>query len=643
MTDINATFDEKKPFKTRRLALMSDEQQKLATKIQDWYRAAYRDKDNRGVFEDMEAAEMYWEGDANAPESDYDPASNTNIVNSTIEGMVAYLVQQNLAVEAKPRGPSDLPFRDKAVNLMQWCMELNKMRRKMDVHERRRKKFGVGYFRVLFDPDLLDGMGLPWIEAVNPAYLLPDPVVTDIYKTNEGRFMIELLNRSIDSACENFGDEYAEAIEPGYVPMEYEDIFGEFEDADTEIAHDHYLHWLVWTHAWVDDEPEPVEEISSDEFVPETDDNLEGDAETKKHKGYKNKKQILRLIEMSACGVILRDTLADNVIICENDQRYPYFPTPDMFREGSVWPKSTAELLIPVQNKIDDLDDQIMINARLTGNPQRIVDSGSGIDPDKIDNGGGLIMISSYEGGIKYLAPPEMAHYVIQHRDKALGYERTVVSRWSDQMNGIKQQGVDTATESLGLQQSGTQAITHDQILLEETLGEIFEYCLILMMENYTEDEIFRVTKQTGEDSFMPLNPSSMLNIPKLIPAHDSYKRNFAAEFPAAENVPEWMPHPEGLTQKIALDIKVTVGAGLPSNKAFVYQMIEKAAQRGTITPPEDRKLMKEYIGLPIAEQPEMPPQQQIPGMPGAGGPMQNPAIAGLTGGGSPMAPGGVL
>lgn len=649
--NINDTFDDDEDrYKSARLQVMSAEQQKLATKIQDWYRDSYQEKDNRGIFEKMETAELYWEGDANPPESDSDPASNTNIVNSTIEGQVAYLVEQNLAIEAKARKPSSLPFRNKAVNLMEWCKDENKMRRKLDVHERRRKKFGVGIFRVLFEPDMLDGLGLPWIESVNPAYIFTDPVVSDIYKTNDGRFLIEGINRSIYSAREGFGDDLADAITPGYTPMEYSDLFDEFDDgSEGLIARDHYLHWLVWTHAWVDegfgqdDRPEAV-----DPDMPLTDDNVSDDEATESDtvdededvpEKQRGKKKVLRLIEMSACGVILRDTLEQGVLICEDDNRYPYFFTPDMYREGTVWPKATAELLIPVQDMIDDIDDQIRTNARLTGNPQREVNINTAIDPDKMSNEAGLIYPVAESNGIKYLAPPEMPQYIINRRIQGF-QEVPILSRWSFQMNGIKQAGADTATESLALQQGGTQGINHDKMLLEETLSEVFAYCLVLMMENYTETEIFSITEQ-GQDSFMSLNPSMMRQVPMLMPATDSYRQGFADRFPDAANIPEWMPHPEGLTEKIALNIKVTVGAGLPSNKAFIYQMLKDDPD---ITPIERRRLKREYLGLPIPETPEMPQQAtlapgvapQIPGgMPGG----LSPDIAGAAASGAPIPP----
>lgn len=633
VVNINDTFDEHDN-QSGRLAVMSQEQVELADKIMDWYRDAYQEKDDKGIFEKMETAELYWEGEANPPESDNDPASNTNIVNSTIEGQVAYLVEQNIAIEAKARGPSDLPFRNKAVNLMEWCKDQNRMRRKLDVHERRRKKFGTGIFRVLFEPDKLDGLGLPWIESVNPAYVFPDPVISDIYKIQDGRFLIESLNRSVESAREQFGDELADAITPGYTPMEYADMFGEFDGDEGLIAKDHYLHWLVWTHAWVD------EDFGQQAEEPDTltmgDGEEEEVIEAEQAKG---KKKVLRLIEMSADGVILRDTLEQGVLICEDDNRYPYFFTPDMFREGTVWAKSTAELLIPQQDIIDDIDDQIRISARLTGNPQREVTIDSGIDPDKIDNGPGTIYPTNVPNGIRYLEPPEIPQYIQKRRDQAF-QERTIVSRWSDQMNGIRQSGADTATEVLALQQGGTQSITHDKMLLEETLAELFEYTLVLMMENYTETEIFRITEQ-GKESFMPLNPSQMRNVPVLMPASDSYKQMVAQQFPGAQNIPEWMPHPEGLTQKIALDIEVKVGAGLPSNKAFIFQMLQQANQSGAITPPEYRTLLRDYVGLPIPEtppQPPIPPQAMQSMAAGIQGGL-SPEVAGLAQSGAPTPP----
>lgn len=615
--------DEKNEYQKKRMQLMSEEQQALADQIKTWYTDAYNDKESRGIFDKMEEAALYWEGEANQPEDDNLPNSNTNIVNSAIEGQVAYLVEQNIAIEAKPRGPSDKPFRDNAVILMEFCKEQNKLRRQIEIHERRRKQFGTGIFRVLFDPDALDGMGLPKIEALNPAKVFPDPIVHDVYKIQEGRFVIEEINRSIASARDKYGDDIAAAITPGYHPTEHNDMFD--EDTDGEIAGDYYLHMLVWTHGTIKKDVE-VDTVEIDDVTGE---------EVTLKEMVKEEKKVLRLIEMSACGVILRDTAAEGIEICEDDIRFPYFFTPDMYREGTVWGKSTASLLIPIQDTIDDIEDQIILNARLTGNPQREVDIAGDVDTDKITNEPGLIIPSVGGKSIRNIEAGQIPAYIIQHRNQKLMQERTIVSRWSDQMNGIKQVGVGTATESLGLQQAGTQNITHDKMLLEDTLSEVFAYSLTLMLENYTETEVFSITEK---DEFYPINPSEMREVPVLIPATDEYKLNFERDNPGAEYIPDFMPHSENIKKRIALDISVTVGAGLPNNKAFVFQMIDKL--QSLLPPHVFLKLVKEYTGLPIDDELTQPPMQQPP-MPQQ--PMQDANVMGLTQGMNPMMPGGQM
>jgi hypothetical protein len=594
-----ADLEEEFPFQTnmsryqkRRHEVMSEEEIAESDKFLEWFRSSHQDKENRGLFDKWETIDLYWEGEANPPESDTDPASNTNIVNANVEGQVAYLVEQNIAIEAKPRGPSDKPWRDRAVMVMEFVKEQNKMKRKLDVHERRREKFGTGIFRVLFDPDALDGFGLPCIEPCNPAYVFFDPTITDIYKIQQGRFAIEIVNRSLNYAREKYDEELVSAIEPGYHPMEAEMVFGEDEGENDEISRDSYLHMFIFTR-------------------------------------YKKNGELrLRLVEMSGCGVILRDTkkeeeqeeetadeeaqeMAEDEDRIFPDERYPYFLTPDMYREGTVWAKSTAELVIPQQDLIDDLDDQIRYNARLTGNPQRLVSIDSGIDPDKVTNESSISIPTADMNGYKWVEPPRMAESIFRRRDQALGIERQIVTRWSDQQAGVKQQGVDTATEALSLSQGANSGINHKKLLLEETLAEVFEYCLELCMKHWTEEQFFELTEKPGEYDFF--RPSDLAQVPRLIPATSSYQQAFTRDFPNAQETPHYMPlmgepdemgNRKPITQKIALNISVTVGAGMPQNKAFVYSVIKEAMGAQLITPPEGRKLLKEYVGLPIDEEP---------------------------------------
>ena len=51
----------------------------------------------------------------------------------------------------------------------------------------------------------------------------------------------------------------------------------------------------------------------------------------------------------------------------------------------------------------------------------------------------------------------------------------------------------------------------------------------------------------------------------------------------------------------------------MPSNKAFVYNMMIELSRGGIITPQEIRKWLLKNFGLPI--EPELPTQQPIQGM----------------------------
>ncbi|MFT9498257.1 portal protein [Anaerosolibacter sp.] len=577
--------------------VMSEAEIKEANKFMDYYRSSWRDKENRGLFDKWEKMDLYWEGEVNLPESDADPGSNTNIIHPNVEGQVALLVEQNIAIQTEPVGPSDMPFQDAARIMLEFVKEKNKMKRKLDVHERRREKYGTGIFRVTFNPDALNGFGLPEIRPCNPAYVFTDPNIIDIYDVQDGEFIIESMMKSLYWAQNNerFDEERAKAIMPGFSPIEGDYIFGEDDGENDEISRNNYLHLLVWT----------------------------------------KKKGKLRLVEMSACGAILYDSMKDDEEGYYPNNKYPYFFTPMYYREGTVWAKGDAELLIDNQDLINDLDDQMRMNARLSGNPQKVINTASGIDVDKWTNEPSLnIPANDPNNAFRMVEPPNMPAYIQNRRDMALMTERQIITRFSDQMTGQRVKGVDTATEALSLQQAGATGIDHKKLLLQETLSDVFEYILDMIKEYYTEEQAFRITEK--ENQFIFFRGSQLKEVPYMIPASQSFVNGFTANNPDAEP-PQWMQNGTE-TKEAMFDIKVTVGAGMPNNKAFIYQVIREAFRDGVLTPQEYRKLLIQYVALPVEEEPPMQtPQPMDINMINAdvmGG--ANPEVAGLSQRGNP-------
>lgn len=581
-------FEElRKEKESKRQALMSDTELKEAEKFLTWYRRAYEDKVNLGVIKKWEDINKYWEGDFELPEDESDPAPNTNITNSNVEGKTALLCDQNLAIQVDPREPGDRFFCDKVRVLADFIKERNRMYRKIEVHERRREMTGTGIFKVVWDFDKLDGQGLPDIEPIHPSRLFIDPAITDVYNIQNAQYIIEASNRSIYSASLEYGEDIADAIMPNLDPVSNVIVNNEEEQ---------YVHLLIWT----------------------------------KYKESKDGDIQLRLIEMSGCGVILSDTkkkLKEHKDKKEEDLKlfpnsdYPYFLTPDMYRENTIWGKASAELILPISDQIDELDDNILRNARLTGNPMALVGNNSGIDVDKITNEPGQVIPTNDVNAYKWLTPPSIPAYISNKRSELMNNDRQVVTRFTDQQIGKSQSGVDTATESMALQNSGNSMIEHKKGLLQETLSEVFEYAIELALLNWDTTMVFRITGENGEDDFTEFNPDKLNHIPVLVESDTDYRndykkkweaRNPNGDFRAEEDSKNYKyMQVDNETRKVRYDLSVSVGAGLPNNKAYRYNIVRQAYADKALSKKEYRNYLVKNLGLNIPNTPETAEEQQ--------------------------------
>lgn len=597
MEDTNDDIVEEK--RAKRAAIMSESEIEEAELFLVWYRRAYNDKQRLGLTKKWDDINKYWEGDFDYGD-DEDPAPNTNITNSNVEGKTALLCDQTIGIQVDPREPGDRFFCDQVRTLADFIKERNKMYRKIEIHERRREMTGTGIFRVIWDFDSLDGKGMPDIEPIHPSKLFIDPAITDVYKIQEAQYIIEARAKSIYSAKLEYGEKLADAIIPNLDPIQ--NIIQDSEE-------DQYVHLMVWTR-------------------------YKEDGELK-----------LRLVEMSGDGVILRDTkkklneykkkksdelikrqselleqgkkdeaskLKDEEFKLFPNAKYPYFLTPDMYRENTVWGKASAELMLPISDQIDEIDDNVLRNARLTGNPMALVENSSGIDPERITNVPGQMIPTNNINGFKWQSPPSIPTYVMNKRTELINNDRIIVSRFSDQMIGKQQNGIDTATESLALQNSGNSMIEHKKGLLQETLSEVFEYGIELALLNWNTTMLFKITGKNGEDDFTSFNPDILNHVPVMIEADSEYRKKYLEKNPNAK--PEdyrYMQSDEGETRPIMFDLSVTVGAGLPNNRAYRYSMVRQAYADKAISKKEYRRYLVKQLGLNIQEIPESQEEQQ--------------------------------
>lgn len=213
-----------------------------------------------------------------------------------------------------------------------------------------------------------------------------------------------------------------------------------------------------------------------------------------------------------------------------------------------------------------------------------------------------------------------MPQYLLNRRTELMNNDRQVVTRFTDQMIGKQQSGVDTATESLALQNSGNSMIGHKKGLLQETLSEVFEYALELALLNWNTTMLFRITGDKGQDDFAEFNPDKLNHVPLIIESDTEYRNKYIEEWKKrnkGKDITELDPNEyrymqvDNETRKIEYDLSVSVGAGLPNNKAYRYSIVTDMWKNKAISTQEYRRYMIKNLGLNFPEIPETFMEQQ--------------------------------
>jgi hypothetical protein len=556
-----------------RLSFMTEEETRMVdnflTKIEQ--NRSYMDE----YYARWEKEQEAYAGDQ--PIEENRPNTRVNIINANVEGQVAAIVENNIAVSCRGEGPSDQPFARWAQIGLDWTLRKNHIKRLLERHERRRGLFGAVWFKVYWDPDAIDGFGLATITCPPLTSVFVDMKINDPMRLQEAEYIAEVMLKSKTWAKQEYGD-IADHI--FYGGSDRSPIFTKEKTTDDEDAF-----WLVqlWT-------------------------KTDG---------------MLRLIEFSEDGVLLYDSFKewDGKRFVEKKEKrsfyrrnmYPYFLTIMYPEEGKLFGFGDGKLLRSLQDMLNDLYDQIRRAAR----PNRIFfDETSEVDLEDLDADDGPVPCRDPNRTIRIVELGKV-NPALWQLIKAVHEETQRVTRFSELMMGQKTMA-KTATEAAIQQQQGNSATDHKKLILEETLTEVCEYLLDLMMENYTGGKFFRIDENKEDYEWVDFR--QMLNVPVLIPAGDGFIEEFRRNNPETP-LPKWQQLKDEsgvpVTKSVDLDIEINLGAGLPKNKAFLYQMflaLSKAVIEGknAVTWQEFRKFAKDFLGLPLEENPEALAQPQV-------------------------------
>lgn len=594
-----------------RKQFMTDEQIK---RIDDYLTRVENNRSN------MSEVYQRWEKEEEAyamrqPLDEDAPNSRVNILQANIEGQVSALVEHNLSVACRGEGPSDQSFSRWAQIGIDWAFRKNRIKRKIKRFAHRFELFGVAWFKLTWDADAINGFGLPVVSCPPLQNIFVDMKVTDHLDIQKAEYIPECILMSKTQAEKEYG-EVAKHIM--YGGTDRATIFTKEKTTDDDDAF-----WLI--QMWTMDDGK------------------------------------LRLQEFSDDGVLLRDSFAEwdgkrfvekaNPKPFYRRNMYPYFVTVLYAEEGKLYGFGDGKLLRPLQDMINDLYDQIRQNAR----PDLIlVDPGLEVELEDIENPRTIALVanlgSTPKDGIKSIQLGRVNESLWRLLD-SMHREVQRVTRFSELMLG-QNASSDTATEAAIQQQQGLTALDHKRLILQDVLTEMAEYMLDMMMEYYTEAKAFAISERPNEFEWIDFR--QMNQVPAMIPPDDEFMTQFRAKNPD-KTPPKWMQLTDKdgkpMTKSVDLDIDITLGAGLPKNKAFLYQMAERLSKivaqsskdgvpRTAVTWEEIRSFMKDFLGWPLQE---ADPQMMIPQQPVAQAGAQSPEMlasadtAGMTQNGMPQ------
>lgn len=575
-----------------------------------------------GIYDD------YWASKQNVPENEEDPGSVTNIVHPVIESQVADLVDEPVDFMIKGVEPSDEMWAKYAQFVCEWIWDQNKMAAKMDRFERIRLKYGTGVWKVYYDPFGNRSSGSICIDPVGPEKMYIDPKVTDPMKIQDSDFIIQVSDVSLRWLVRRFGKR-AKYVRPRTNSRYQSNIFaGEnIKDASSQAS----TTSVTLIEYWVKDED-----------------------------------GLLRLIYM-ADDVILWDSRwnakkqkAEGLEYWNPDEsfyengKYPFVFVPCYLREGQVWGMGDVELLQPVQDMINDLDDQIRINARLMGNIQVVVGLASGINPQKWTNKPGLRVPARDHTAWQMVQPTGLPSYIMDRRE--LGKrEAELISGRTDVTEGRKPGGVKAASAIIALQEAGNRRVNHKKLMSQVGLSEVVVMSFEHFTSFFTEQMAIRVTgeKQNEPDQFAWMKGSDFNQIPQMVP--DTAQPTDANGLHPLTQLEEVKYNKDGSTtrtpqtKRAEFDFSVKMGSGLPRNKSFLYQAGLELHREQVLTTEEARQFFKDMLDWPLIDpfnpvgvysnnKPELGPDghpiqpPQPPGQPGmGGGPGQPGGAPGMT------------
>lgn len=454
--------------------------------------------------------------------------------------------------------------------------------------------YGTGILKIVWDPNLHNGLGDISLRRVDPFTFYPDPNATSLEDAN---YFIEARTMSIQEVDRRFPGSFEKLAEQAWTedsdrapnridgpqpkppisnPISIDGSLPKFA-ADTDRLSGTFHHrgvtvfecWLR-THSTVD------EEI------------VHRDPET----GKEERTTVTRTVDTWRCIVV-----AGNCVLMDEPAlnlwshgQHPYARVVDV-ETGEFWGQSLVELLAPAQLSINRLLAAAEHNIWLMGNPVFVEDTRAGISRQTVTNRPGQrVTLSSSAAKAEWLQPPQMHPQMAGDLIRFYKGEMENISGLSAITRGFTPNGRNSQGVMDSVQEAAFVRIRLALQNLEEALNQLGAKAASLLCEFYDEPRLVATLGPGGRKTALTIR-SQHFYLPT---RSGKAPMKFTVRIEAGSTLPTSRSaraqEADVLFGMGALDVEAVLEAHQWPNRHLIVERINQMQAAGMFQPPGARQ-----------------------------------------------------
>jgi hypothetical protein len=453
---------------------------------------------------------------------------NQNMVFALIESTVPLMGDKMPEILILPTEENDIRVAQQLQEVISYELVADRFQEKLTAVIRDKLILGVGIWKIMFNPDAMNGLGKIETAVVDPFDLFPDPNATVPEEQEWCIFRTRMSLRKIRKLYPEKG-----------MKVVSDNIYKNSDD---------------------------VRGINNEKQITET-----SDLATLLEYWYYGEDGIAR-VAISANGILLED----KVTPYEKNDSFPFVWDYDHKLNGSLWGIGEVMQLESLQLQLNKVQQVIMDNLIANNNSIWIVDKSAGVKKHGLSNEPGLIVEKNPGGEIRRESPPSIPNYIINQLE-VLKKAMEDTSGITDVSQGVMNNSVTAASAIQILTENSQTRIRSKLRNTEYAIQKLGEWYVSLIAQFYET----RIVRITGGEGFKFVNfDASVMRQPDPSIMQPNPMTGQMEVMPENVDPETGRPTMELVSQ---FDVKISSGSSMLLNKNAKYQQQLELFQNGAL------------------------------------------------------------